>query len=231
MAEISRRVREIRKRLGDNQAEFAARLGVTQGTVSKWESGKQIPDVDAILQLAELGGYEVGDLVYEEDHQYRTSDWGQRASVVGTVQAGEWVEAIEWDAFQHFETQIPTPKEWPDLDLQGFVVKGASMDLVYPEGSVVFAAPVSRGRIKPGPGDRVVVQRRDANGLFEVTLKELRVDEDGRQWLWPRSSRPEFQSPIELVEPGADADAVEVTVTGVVVASFSLERGARFIRK
>lgn len=226
MTDISRRIREIRKRLRENQAEFAQRLGVTQSTISKWEAGTHIPETSYIITLAELGGYEVGELIDYDDHAFRKSDWGITATVLGNVQAGEWVEAVEWDVHQQFQVQIPTPVDWPDVMVHGFVVKGTSMDLVYPEGSIVFAVSTIAYDIHPGPGDRVVVQRVDESGLFEVTLKELKVGKDGKLWLWPRSSDPEFQSPIQMPPPG-DSQVSEITITGLVVASFTLERTPR----
>ena len=63
---------------------------------------------------------------------------------------------------------------------------------------------------------RVIVQRRNADGLFEATLKEYVVDEHGKKWLWPRSYDPEHQSPVQY--KGGN----EVTITGVM-ASFIVE--------
>lgn len=223
MTDISRRIREIRKRLGENQAEFAVRLGVSQSTISKWEAGTHIPETTYIIALADIGGYEVGELIDYDDHSFRTSDWGVMATVIGNVQAGEWVEAIEWAPDQQFQVQLPTPRHWSGDTVQGFVVKGSSMDLIYPEGSIVFAIPTIANEIQPGAGDRVVVQRVDKNGLFEVTLKELKLGRDGKLWLWPRSTDPNFQAPIQLPEPG-DSQIAEVAITGLVVASFTLER-------
>jgi transcriptional regulator with XRE-family HTH domain len=37
-------VARIRKRLGLSQAELAKGMGVSQGTVSRWEAGKNIQD-------------------------------------------------------------------------------------------------------------------------------------------------------------------------------------------
>ncbi|NEU14631.1 LexA family transcriptional regulator [Methylobacterium sp. BTF04] len=229
MAEISRTIREIRKRLAENQATFAKRMGVTQSTVSKWESGTQSPDTQSLLNLSEISGIEIGDLLEDDDHDFRRSDFGITVTISGSVQAGEWVEAVEWDSFQHFQVQIPTPKEWPDLDIQGFLVRGNSMNNIYPDGSVVFAVPVIKNRIRPGPGDRVIVERRDNRQLFEVTLKELGLDSEGELVLWPRSNDPRHQTPVRVGSKQPD-DIEEVRITGVVVASFVLDRAARYLK-
>lgn len=48
---ISKRLKRLRKETGDSQAELAARLGVQQSTVSRWERGSSTP---AGLYLATL---------------------------------------------------------------------------------------------------------------------------------------------------------------------------------
>ena len=48
------RLRELRLRHGLNQAELAAQLGVSQGTLSNWEQGKHDIDNGALVALARL---------------------------------------------------------------------------------------------------------------------------------------------------------------------------------
>ncbi|HUP65400.1 MAG TPA: helix-turn-helix domain-containing protein [Thermoanaerobaculia bacterium] len=44
-------VREIRYKLRQSQEEFAAMIGVTLGTLQKWEEGKAQPDGPALALL------------------------------------------------------------------------------------------------------------------------------------------------------------------------------------
>lgn len=53
------RIFQLRKQLGLDQIPFAERLGVDQGTVSKWENGRAKPGRHTYIQLAELAS---GDL-------------------------------------------------------------------------------------------------------------------------------------------------------------------------
>ena len=61
--------RRLRKRLyfrGISQAEVAKHCGVSQPTVSKWLTGKTIPDVYKLTTLAELLGCTSADIIEYE---------------------------------------------------------------------------------------------------------------------------------------------------------------------
>lgn len=47
-------IREGRRARNETQEALAERLGVTQVSVSGWESGRQIPALGALLDLCEL---------------------------------------------------------------------------------------------------------------------------------------------------------------------------------
>ena len=53
---IGKFISELRKEKGMTQEQLAVKLGVTQKSVSRWETGKNMPDL-SLLQLlsAELG--------------------------------------------------------------------------------------------------------------------------------------------------------------------------------
>ena len=47
-------IRKIRKRKKISQESIAALIGVTQGAVSQWESGKTMPTAQNIIDLARI---------------------------------------------------------------------------------------------------------------------------------------------------------------------------------
>jgi transcriptional regulator with XRE-family HTH domain len=53
-ANISRLVRELRKRTGLTQEKFAAKLGVTFPTINRWENGRAKPSPLARQKIEEL---------------------------------------------------------------------------------------------------------------------------------------------------------------------------------
>lgn len=67
-AEIGKRIRLIRLKLGCNMEEFATKLDPppTKGTISKWENGKYLPNPGRLWQIAELGGVSLSYLTTGE---------------------------------------------------------------------------------------------------------------------------------------------------------------------
>ena len=54
MEKIGKRIKELRKELDYTQNKLAQVLGVTQDSISLWESGKRIPDTQYIIALAKF---------------------------------------------------------------------------------------------------------------------------------------------------------------------------------
>ena len=61
--QLAENIREYRKSLGLTQEQMAERLGITLGTVSKWERGSSEPDLGYIMDLAELFHVSVDALI------------------------------------------------------------------------------------------------------------------------------------------------------------------------
>lgn len=136
--------------------------------------------------------------------------------VGGSVAAGVWREAKE--VFDQFEIEAPAPV--PDAERFGLVVEGYSMDLCYEPGTVLDCISIYTNGVEPESGDHVIVERIKPDGLRERTVKEVAV-RDGRYFLVPRSTRPEFSAEIEIGSPSLDASETdgEVRVIGFVVSA------------
>lgn len=65
-SKIGRFISEKRKAKGFTQATLAEQLGVTDRAVSKWERGKAMPDVSLMLELCQLLGITVNELLCGE---------------------------------------------------------------------------------------------------------------------------------------------------------------------
>ena len=51
---FSEKLKEIRKKEGISQEQLAERIGVTRQAITKWETGKGLPDVENMVILAEI---------------------------------------------------------------------------------------------------------------------------------------------------------------------------------
>lgn len=216
------RIRELRESLGLNKIEFAHFIGLPNGQsqVSRWEDGIGAPSAKNAALIAAKGN---GDPSYYQGvasarQPQPDSPNARTIHVVGELEAGVWRESDEWDDDRRYNFSIPEWVGMPTYDMQAFIVRGASMDKVHPDGSVVFVANIFTNRIIPKDGDIVLVRRhRDSDGMTEASLKQLAISRDGTRWLWPRSSDPEFQAPLPLV--GGNGERIEIT--GVVQSAFN----------
>ena len=56
-------IAQLRKELGLTQKELAEKLKVTDKAISRWETGKGLPDTSLLKPLAEIFGVSVGELL------------------------------------------------------------------------------------------------------------------------------------------------------------------------
>lgn len=140
--------------------------------------------------------------------------------VIGAVQAGVWLATVELPKVDRFEIPLPIQAGFDNFDVFGLIVRGASMDEIYPHGSILAVVKfLDLGR-DPRNGERVVALRF-RHGESEATVKEFRVGKDGKARLWPRSTHPDFQSPVLVDQPSDEAE--EVQIAYLVIGSYRPE--------
>lgn len=66
MKNLGIKMAEKRKSLGMTQIEFAERMHVTRQTVSRWEAGTAMPDIDKIGEIADILGVSCDYLLKDE---------------------------------------------------------------------------------------------------------------------------------------------------------------------
>lgn len=64
---IGNLIKEIRKKNGLTQEKFASKYGVTYQAVSKWENGKNIPDLNILKEICEDYHIDLNDLLEGND--------------------------------------------------------------------------------------------------------------------------------------------------------------------
>ena len=142
----------------------------------------------------------------------------QSIFVKGEVQAGVWREALEWHPSDWVSISAPVDNRFQGVERFGLLVRGSSMNRLYPDGTVVIVVQFHAIGRMPQKGERVVVLRRNPTTFeFEATLKEYDRDARGRHVLWPRSDDPDHQVPFVIgpdLAAGSEGDVLPSILVG-----------------
>lgn len=126
--------------------------------------------------------------------------------VVGEVAAGVWAEP-EADSFERYHVSVPLDPRFPETEQYLLKVRGSSINRRAASGSLVRCLKIHAAP-RPPQNDDWVIALRMRHGSAETTVKRLETAGDGRQILWPDSTDPVFQEPIQVGEH--DGDEVQI---------------------
>ncbi len=216
-------IRRLRQKKGWSQTQLAARMKTSQQNVQRLETGKISIDLDWIRRLGEAFDMHPRDMINDAVEPIELT----RIPVVGAVEAGTWREAVEWAPSDRYDLAVNPDPENPGVRRFGLVVRGPSMNLVMPEGTHLICAKLLDLGENPEPDDYVICRRRQPNGLMEATVKQYKVDRDGKHWLWPRSDHPAHQAPIPLPGDSADVFANDDVIIDAVVLDYIVKARKR----
>lgn len=131
---FSKHLKQIRLENGLSQAQMARKLGLTQGAVSQWESGRTRPDAEQLVQISKL--FQVPLDYFASESPWMDLDgvveMRRRAvPVVGEIACGTPILAQ-----QNIESYIDTP----DGTRADFALrcKGTSMEPLFRDGDLVL---------------------------------------------------------------------------------------------
>jgi transcriptional regulator with XRE-family HTH domain len=99
--QLSTKIRLLRKKLNLTQPEFADKVGVSQGSVSRWESGSA-PSHEHLMEMAHLDGVSLDEFLIGAVG--RAAERGPDIPVVGYVGAGASVYPIDDESQDGFTT-------------------------------------------------------------------------------------------------------------------------------
>ena len=77
MIKIGKFIAQLRKDQGLTQEQFGEKVGVTNKTVSRWETGNYLPPADALLAMSEMFGVTVNELL--SGHRLKEEEYKQAA--------------------------------------------------------------------------------------------------------------------------------------------------------
>jgi phage repressor protein C with HTH and peptisase S24 domain len=206
-------LREFINERGLKIARWAKDSGIDKNSVYNFLNGHSNaldPRTYAKLaRVAEIPVWRISGEVPEPPSP--TSIW-----VSGSVEAGAFHEAVEWDRSKWYAVDVPVPERFRRR-AKALEVRGFSMDLEYRPGAVVIWVDFLDFR-PPRHEDHVIVYAYHADDTVEATVKEFRVDEAGKRWLWPRSTKPEHQQPVEVDNPPTTITSIEIK--GIVIGDY-----------
>lgn len=79
----------LRKQSGWSQEQLAEQLGISRQSVSKWESGMSVPDLDKIVKMSALFGVSTDYLLKDEMEEITTSEVQEQDDACRVVTAEE----------------------------------------------------------------------------------------------------------------------------------------------
>lgn len=221
MSEASNRLKRARERSGYDSAKGAAEaMGVSVPTYIQHENGTRGFPASRAERYARFFRVAPEWLLYGKVGDTQAIELGPRLFVKGQVQAGVFKEAWEvdpdeWEMFVgRADVATPLQKRF------GLRVAGQSMDQIYPSGTILECAEYDGNEPIPS-GKRVIAIRERVDGTVEATVKELIRDDEGTEWLVPRSNNPAFQA-FRGDQPDSP-DIVKVKIVAVVVGSYRPE--------
>lgn len=65
--ELSKKIYQLRKLAGMTQEQLAEKLNISRQTLSKWENGTSVPDVESVIRLSALFHTSLEELLLEEE--------------------------------------------------------------------------------------------------------------------------------------------------------------------
>lgn len=222
MTTPSERLKAAREASGHASAKEAAEsMGCAVATYIQHENGTRGLPAARAKRYAEFFRTTPEWLLYGRETKATVkAALGPQIPIQGEVAAGVFKEGVEsqeteWETFTGAASVVA-----PESQRFGLKVVGDSMDLLYPEGSILECVrywgdhPIESGK-------RVIVERTRDDGGKEVTVKQHEVDKDGVVWLVPKSSNPAHQAPFRVgqLEEGIS----DVSIIAIVVASLRLE--------
>ena len=95
---LSEKIMTLRKKCGWSQEELADKMDISRQSVSKWESGMSIPDLDKILKLSELFGVSTDYLLKDECNEINPQeDGGDKDEVlkVSVEEANRYMDTVK----------------------------------------------------------------------------------------------------------------------------------------
>lgn len=196
-------LRAIRKNRNYSMKNLGELIGMSESTISQYETGKRQPDPSTLIKLAEVLNTTVDCLLGLDSNLSPINaplTAGAKIKVFGRVPAGIPVEAIE-DIIDEIEISEKMAND--DHEYLALLVTGESMLPIYQDGDIV----IIRKQETANTGDDIVAY---VNG-YDATLKRLQRYKEGIRL---KALNPNFESRFYT---NAQIESLPVRILGIVV--------------
>lgn len=161
---IRKSLRSLARMEGQNVA-FARRIGETKQKVGNWLSGRNLPDIETLANVARIYGVSMTDIFNGVEFDVKSYDsvcTNIATPIFGRIAAGKPIEMMEIDR------RFPVPETVLKQHRNAFLlmVEGESMNRRLPNGCLVLIDPDERDVIDGYPY-AVTLNRRD------ITVKRV----------------------------------------------------------
>ena len=139
MNEFGNKVAQKRKDMGMPQMEFADALSVTRQTVSRWESGAVVPDVDKIGDIARILGVTCDYLLRDDIEMEQGTMAGSKVSAMLLATQGKKIkitfceDEADIDLYDQVCTVVGFEGNWMKVSAQ---TKKETIEKIIPVSSI-----------------------------------------------------------------------------------------------
>lgn len=191
---LQERLRTLRKEAKLSQRALAAKVGMSQQALAKYEAGDATPNPERLRQLAQVLQVSVDYLLGGEQREIGSPT----VPVLGQVAAGVPIEAIE-----DIEGEVPLSEDMTDGNYFALRIHGHSMEPRMREGDIVIVR--QQPDIENGQVAVVMV------GNESATCKKISLSKDGITLI---STNPAYDP---MFFSGSEVEQLPVRILGRVV--------------
>lgn len=219
---ISQFIVKARRKLGLSQKGLAEALGVSQGSVSKWEAGKESPRAETVERIRELSGMKYPEPATDQEQE------DEFATFCEVPYRGSFTDGYTYAPFnagQLNTLMLYLKRSIAENRLEAWAVKGMYPNL--PRSFLgVFrlldAIEKRELRSHPARSSRVLTQTVRPDGTVSFSIEEVNGDERTGYWLWPTDRSTKSRNlPVRLIDAEGDERDEQTSSTepyGVLVA-------------